>query len=169
MDSATGTLPVGTRALILSKHYFGVLSKSLEHIDIERYYSVLYLLTLHDGCTQKFISDTLAVDKSALVKVLDYLTAKGYVTKRPNPENRREHSIRLSPKGRAQARKVVKAFDKLDRQLFRSIAPSRVRVFLQTLDTLISGLSSLPSNDLFFNYRKIASPRAPLTTHGSVR
>ena len=37
-------IPVGTRALILSKYYYGVLSKSLENLEIERYYSVLYFL-----------------------------------------------------------------------------------------------------------------------------
>jgi hypothetical protein len=37
-------LSVGTKALILSKLYYSVLSKSLENLDVERYYSILFFL-----------------------------------------------------------------------------------------------------------------------------
>ncbi len=66
-------IPIGTKALILSKFYFGVLSKSLENIDAERYFSILYFLNDNNGCTQQCICNNLAVDKTAMVKVIDYL------------------------------------------------------------------------------------------------
>ncbi|MEI8137584.1 MAG: hypothetical protein WCH21_09705, partial [Bacteroidota bacterium] len=66
-------IPIGTKALILSKYYYGVLSKTLENIDSERYFSILYFLNENNGCNQQCICNNLAIDKTAMVKVIDYL------------------------------------------------------------------------------------------------
>ena len=55
------TIPIGTKALILSKYYYGVLSKSLENIDSERYFSILYFLNENNGCNQQCICNNLAI------------------------------------------------------------------------------------------------------------
>ena len=145
---------IGTRALILSKHYYGVLTKWLEELDIDRYYAVLCFIAEQDGCTQQHICDSLAIDKSAMVRVLDYLKAKGYVARRINPEDRREHYITLTTKGAKQAKKVEAAFARLDRRMFDGVASARVKTFESMLDLMTERLKTLPAHDLFFNYRK---------------
>lgn len=96
-------IPVGTQTLILSKHYYGVLSKNLEHTGVERYYSILYYILHNDGCCcQQDICDKLAIDKTAMVKVLDHLGKQGLVERTVNPSDRRQHVIRLTKKGRSK-------------------------------------------------------------------
>ena len=102
-------IPVGTKALILSKLYYGVLSKNLESLDIERYYSVLHYLHYHNGASQQSICNKLAIDKTAMVKVIDYLIKADYVERKVNPADRREHFVTLSKKGIKQTELVVKA------------------------------------------------------------
>ncbi|PBQ34721.1 hypothetical protein CNR22_24070 [Sphingobacteriaceae bacterium] len=147
-------IPVGTRALILSKLYFGVLSKSLEDLEIERYFSVLYFLNENNGCSQQFICNHLAIDKTAMVKVLDYLIKAGYVLREINTEDRREHIVILTKKGQKYTAEIVKSFDEIDEQIFSTITKQDRIAFTRVLSTLSENLKLLPGNDLQFNYKK---------------
>lgn len=152
------TIPIGTKALILSKYYYGVLSKSLENIDSERYFSVLYFLNENNGCNQQCICNNLAIDKTAMVKVIDYLIKNDMVERDINPNDRREHFIKLTKKGLKQTEEVVKAFKAIDSKMFSNIPKEDEEVFMRVLSQLSSTLKELPANDLFFNYKKTARP-----------
>jgi DNA-binding MarR family transcriptional regulator len=149
-------VPVGTKALIMSKRYYGVLSKCLEDLEVERYYSILYFLAENDGCTQQHICNNLAVDKTAMVKVIDYLIKAGYIDRNVNPDDRREHFIVLTKKGFKHTQEVVNAFKSLDDKIFADISKTEKDIFIKVLCRLTSNLEILPSNDLFFNYKKTA-------------
>jgi len=148
------TIPIGTKALILSKYYYGVLSKSLENIDSERYFSILYFLNENNGCNQQCICNNLAIDKTAMVKVIDYLIKNNMVERDINPNDRREHFIKLTKKGQKQTEEVVKAFKAIDNKMFSNISKEDQDIFIKVLSKLSSNLKELPANDLFFNYKK---------------
>ncbi len=147
-------MPIGTRALILSKLYYGVLSKSLEDIDIERYYSVLYFLSENNGCNQQCICNNLAIAKTAMVKVIDHLIKNDLVDRVINPDDRREHFITLTKKGIKQTEEVVRSFVALDKEIFSKISKEEQEIFTTVLEKLSFNLKELPANDLFFNYKK---------------
>ncbi|MES2568368.1 MAG: MarR family transcriptional regulator [Bacteroidota bacterium] len=149
-------VPVGTKALILSKRYYGVLSKCLEDLEVERYYSILYFLSENDGCTQQHICNNLAIDKTAMVKVIDYLIKAGYIDRNVNPDDRREHFIVLTKKGAKHTEEIVDAFKSIDDKIFTEVSKSEKDTFIKVLCLLTSNLEALPSNDLFFNYKKTA-------------
>ena len=151
---AGNTLPLGPLALIISKHYYGALSKTLEHMDIDRYYSVLYYLSGTEDCSQQQICNSLAIDKTAMVKVMNYLIRAGYVERQVNPVDRREHFVKLTAKGRRQTAHVVKAFGKLDAAAFKGVTRPEKEIFGRVAGKLLSNLRSQPANDLFFNYNK---------------
>jgi len=152
-------IPVGTKALILSKLYYGVLSKSLENVDVERYYSILYFIYNNNGCTQQQICNNLAIDKTAMVKVIDYLIKLGFVERTKNPTDRREHIITLTKKGMKQTGEVVSAFKQLDEKIFSGISDQDRDIFIDVLVRVSAYLSELPANDLFFNYTKTSTPK----------
>lgn len=160
-------IPVGTRALILSKLYYGVLSKSLESLDIERYYSILFFLNKNNGCTQQHICNNLAVDKTAMVKVIDILILSRHIEKKVNPIDRRENFIFLTKKGFNHAEKISIAFRKIDHEIFSDVSKHDCDIFNTVLSKLSLNLKKLPSNDLFFNYKKTQSklnnkPKRPI-------
>ncbi len=152
------TLPIGTQALILSKLYYGALSKSLERLDIERYYSVLVFIYHNNSCCQQDICNDLRIDKTAMVKVLDYLSKAGCIERKVNPKDRREHFISLSKKGSRYAKEIVRTFDHLDEKSFAGISESDRKTFNRVLGKVSENLKELPSNDLFFNYKKTQKP-----------
>jgi len=152
-------LSVGTKALILSKLYYSVLSKSLENLDVERYYSILFFLNEHNGCNQQCICNNLAIDKTAMVKVIDHLIKVGFVDRNVNPEDRREHFIVLTKKGQKQTAEIVKAFNEIDKEIFSVVSKEEQAVFNKVICQLSSKLKELPANDLFFNYKQTSRSR----------
>lgn len=151
-------LPLGPLALILSKHYYGALSKSLEHLEIDRYFSVLHYLDAVGACSQQQICNALAIDKTAMVKVMEYLLQAGYVVRKTNPDDRREHFVSLTPTGKKRTAEVVTAFEALDAAAFRGVSAKDRRFFYRTASALLANLRAQPANDLFFNYKKTKRP-----------
>lgn len=151
---AKGQLPIGTETLILSKLYYGVLNKSLEHLDVERYYSVLIYLHDHKKCCQQTICNDLMIDKTAMVKVLDYLSKNGYIERKTNPEDRREHFISLSAKGLQGTKEILKAIRLIEKNTFKGISEHERNSFKRVLLQMTTNLKEMPSNDLFFNYKR---------------
>ncbi len=147
-------LSIGTKSLILSKLYYSVLSKSVENLDIERYYSILHFLYENNGCNQQCICNNLAIDKTAMVKVIDYLIKVDFVERKTNPEDRREFHIVLTKKGQKQTLQIVKSFNEIDELLFSSISNEEQLIFNKVMCQFSGKLKELPSNDLFFNYKK---------------
>ena len=147
-------LPVGTQAFILSKMYYGALTKSLEKLDIERYFSVLYFLYNNKNCCQQVICDNLKIDKTAMVKVMDYLSKAGWVERKINPNDRREHYISLSKKGEKQTKEVVRSFKAIDEKAFSNITESERKAFFKVMFKVCENLEQLPSDHLTFNYKK---------------
>lgn len=152
-------IPIGTRALILSKFYFSVLSKNLENLDVERYYSILNFLYENNGCNQQYICNNLAIDKTAMVKVIDYLIKAGFVDRNVNPDDRREHFIVLTRKGLKQTEEIVQSFKAIDEDMFDGISAEDRATFEQVLAQLTGYLKGLPSTDLFFNMKKTGRKR----------
>ena len=159
------TIPIGTRALILSKFYYGVLSKSLENLDVERYYSILYFLYDNNGCCQQHICNNLAIDKTAMVKVIDYLIKLGYIARKVNPKDRREHFVLLTRKGAKHTAKIVDSFKKIDEVIFSGVPQPDRDIFEKVLCRLTSNLKELPANDLKFNFANSKSDEGVVKPH----
>ena len=71
----------------------------------------MFFLNENNGCNQQYICNNLAIDKTAMVKVIDYLIKVGFVDRNVNPDDRREHFIVLTKKGLKQTAEIVKAFE----------------------------------------------------------
>jgi MarR family transcriptional regulator for hemolysin len=147
-------LPLGTQTLIFSKLYYGALTKSLEHLDVERYYSVLLLLHPRKKFCQQQICNELMIDKTAMVKVMDYLSKSGCIQKEVNPEDRREHFISLSKQGEKAALEIKKSVKLIEKKLLKGIGTEEVQVFHKVLHQLAENVNQMPLNDLFFNYKR---------------
>lgn len=153
-------MPVGTRSMILSKLYYGVLTKRLENIEVERYFTVLFFLNENNGCKQQVICNHLLVDKTAMVKIIDYLIKTGIVDRNVNPDDRREHFIVLTKKGQRYVAEIVKTFNAVDKAMLVNVTEEEQTVFLKVLNQATSNLQNLPFDDLFFNYKKTGKKKS---------
>lgn len=146
-------IPTGTQTLLVSKLYYGVLTKTLDKLEIDRYFAVLMFLKHNKSCCQQVVCDSLLIDKTAMVKVLDYLTKAGLIERKTNPKDRREHFIVLSKKGEKQTNEIIKAVSRIEQKAFDNVSKSDELIFKKVLQTIGTNLKEIPANELMFNYK----------------
>ena len=68
--------------------------------------TVLFLLQEKDGPMLSEIGQLIGVDNSAVTGLADRLEKAGYVTREPNPGDRRAWHLHITPQGRDEAQKA---------------------------------------------------------------
>lgn len=148
-------LPLGRSLAILAKTYYGALTKRLEHLEIERYYSILILIENNGTtCTQQFICDELKMDKVSMVRIIDYLIDKKYVKKVVNPNDRREHFIQLTTKAIKILPEIHMAIDEVNAAALNGINKVAQKELYHNLNAIQRNLAHLPAQKIFINYKK---------------
>jgi DNA-binding MarR family transcriptional regulator len=155
------SLPFGRSLAVLAKTYFGALTKRLEHLELERHYSILIFIEgAAEGCTQQCICDCLKIDKVSMVGRLDYLIKKKYIKKTVNPSDRREHLIELTPKARTVLPVIHEAIDSLNKEAFKGLSKEQQKEFYRFMNVMQSNLEPLPSQKIYINYKKAKKGKA---------
>lgn len=148
-------LPLGRNLAILTKDYYGALSKKLEHLEIDKQYSVLIFIEQHpQNCTQQFISDSLKIDKASMVNVIDYFVKKKFLKRTTNINDRREHHIELTSKAISILPELHEKISELNNEALSGLSKSEIEVFEKAICTICTNLNKLPSSKIIINYKK---------------
>ena len=147
-------LPLGKLCAMITKPYFGALTLKMEHLGIEKHFSVLILLDQKSPCTQQHISDSLQIDKVSMVKVIDGFAKKGLVKRVQNPKDRREHFIELTPKAHKILPQIYKAVEDLNQMAFENFKPKEQKDFYKALTKVYRNIEHLPTSHVIVNYKK---------------
>ena len=140
---------------ILTKKYFGALTKELEHLDIERYFFVL--VTIKEttvACTQQYLADTLQVDKVAMVKIMEYLSGKKYIKRARNPEDKREIHVHLTAKGDRRMEEIYRGIHKVNKEATVGLSEKQKDNFFKILNLINGNLSGAPSKKIVLEIKK---------------
>lgn len=100
------------------------------------HYAVLAALDERGPLSQAALSDSIGVDRSDMVRLLDTLAADGLLVREPDPEDRRRNLIATTPAGRARLRV-------LDRVLATAQDEATARLTGEERDHLVSLLRKL--------------------------
>ncbi len=149
------SLPFGRSLAILAKSYYGALTKRLEHLEIERYYSILiFIESEENGCTQQYICDHLKIDKVSMVRIINYLIEKKYIHKIHNPDDRREYLVELTRKSLKILPEIHQAIEEVNEAALKGISKPAQKELYKYLSSIQMNLDELPTEKIYINYKK---------------
>jgi MarR family transcriptional regulator for hemolysin len=148
--------PFGRHLTAVTKLYVGALKKRFEHLDLERYYSVLILIeNTEDNCTQQYIADVLQKDKTSMVGIIDALEKKGYIRRVTNPLDRRQHIIQLTGKAIKTLPEIHKGINELNATATKGLSKQEVKNFHKNLQLISDNLSKEPAYPIVATFEKV--------------
>jgi MarR family transcriptional regulator, transcriptional regulator for hemolysin len=142
MTSDISTLqPIGRILSRLGKSYLHLLNKRLHYLDIERhYYALLLIESGKSEITQNDLASQLETDKVSVVRIIDYLAAKGYVYRIKSQIDKRKYCLTLTDKARKALPGIKDSLNEITEAAFKGISESQKAAFYLTLDTIKNNL-----------------------------
>lgn len=104
---------------------------------------ILEFLWEHPDCTQKEISLGCVLDKSTVTSLVTRMEQQNYLTKAPDPSDRRNYRLSLTEKGKEKALEVRKVCAYVDKIAWQDIPPEEQKQFLKTFQKILLNLETL--------------------------
>ena len=108
---------------------------------LRQHWPFLRVLWDRDGLTQKELSDAAGVTEPTTFAAVKALMAKGYVTRRHNPGNKRKFYVYLTSEGAALRDVLVPLAEEVNRVAVKGIPPENIRIMRETLLAIIENLA----------------------------
>jgi MarR family transcriptional regulator, transcriptional regulator for hemolysin len=134
--------PIGRIMSTISRVFYIDLQQKLKHLDIDRSFYPLLLIESGNGkMTQQDLANKLACDKVQVVRIVDYLSLNGYVTRTKNLNDRRKLNLEITSKAREILPDVKKAIDETSSLALEGIEIAKVEELYTTLHIIKKNLS----------------------------
>jgi MarR family transcriptional regulator for hemolysin len=95
------------------------------------------------GVRPGVLAETLSLEASSLVRVVDHLIENGLVARHEDPQDRRAKILRLTEEGQKTAERMDQALRPFRRKLFGVFEPSDVEACLRVLGGLPEAIASV--------------------------
>ena len=106
-----------------------------------RHYGILLLLLREDGLRQVTIGETLQIDRTTMVKLIDELEALQFVERHRDPDDRRAYAISLSEKGHAILPAITERVIAVEKSSLSQLEQEEVHVLFRILLKLVGDRS----------------------------
>ena len=136
--------PIGRLLALTGKSFLQVLNQKLSYLDIERNYLALMLIELGEGnLTQKELASQLETDKVSVVRVVDYLSLKGYVERVGSSIDRRKYCLTLTDKAKEVLPGIKKSMQETTATAFEGLTELQQAEFILALGQIKKNLSKV--------------------------
>jgi DNA-binding MarR family transcriptional regulator len=139
---------VGSTLFLLARLGYALKARLIEEFEQAGFslYQYGVLATLSEGAcgTQATLADSLHLDRSQLVGVLDELEERELIERQRDPDDRRRHSVSLTSEGKRQLVKLRKLVKGIEEAVVEPLEPRSRELLHKALLTLIA------HNDLRF-------------------
>lgn len=99
---------------------------------------VLALIEANPGLNQTELANALAIDRSTMVAVIDRLEARGLVTRRPSPADRRTYALHVTPEGVDFLAKIFRRIEEHERALAARLKPAERAQLIELLRRIVA-------------------------------
>jgi MarR family transcriptional regulator, transcriptional regulator for hemolysin len=133
--------PLGRMLSHAGRTYLHLLNSRLDYLDIERYYYALLLIGEGENkLTQNKLAAQLETDKVSVVRIIDYLSDKGYVEREKSSSDRRKYCLTLTAKGSKAIPGIKKSIEELNNKALEGLSASEKTTFYNSLLTIKTNL-----------------------------
>jgi len=147
-------MPLGRRLGLIAKRYLGAMSRRLSHLEIGPYFPVIVIIDKTSGTlTQQEIADTLQLDKTSVLRIIDYLSEKGYLKRTEKPDDRRAYIIKLTAKGTKVLPEIYKAVKELNKTALSGLTAKQINTFYSTIEVISKNISDLPADTVIMSFK----------------
>jgi DNA-binding MarR family transcriptional regulator len=148
-------MPLGKVMAVITKNYYGALSKRLEYIGVDRHFTTLILIdAAKEKCTQQYLSDKVNCNKVTMVKILDYLVEKKMIIREMNKDDRRERIIKLTDKCKKIMPEIKKEIIAMNNIALKGFTKKEQELFNYFLKATTLNLKNLPVNTVDIKIKK---------------
>jgi DNA-binding MarR family transcriptional regulator len=99
-------------------------------------YVVLNALDRSPVRTQTALAEAIGADKTRIIGTLDELQQRGYIERRPDPEDRRVRLLEITSAGRAVKNAVQSDIQRGEERWLAALSAEERKVFLRVLERL---------------------------------
>ncbi|MFS8198482.1 MarR family winged helix-turn-helix transcriptional regulator [Streptomyces sp. CWNU-52B] len=111
---------------------------ALEPLGIDsKDFGALRVLAHREPTSQLQVAQTLGIDRTTMVALLDVLERKGVVTRRPDPADRRRNVVELTEQGVRTYDAAQQAYGEAESAFLAAVGPSAAAQLRRTLRTLL--------------------------------
>jgi len=133
--------PLGRKLSLIAKDFLCLLNTKLSRIDLDRNYYALILIGKANGeMTQQELATKLESDKVSIVRIIDYLTEQGYVTRINHKEDRRKYCLTLTTKAEIELIEIENALIDVHKQSYKGLTETEICSFNKTLSIIQKNL-----------------------------
>lgn len=127
MGRRNATSATSRRLAYLFKHAERLMAElhvpALAPLDIHaRDLGVLLAIDRCQPASQQHVAESLGVDRTTMVAIIDALEAKGIIVRRPDPEDRRRNVVELTQAGQTLLRQATAASDAAEAELLAPLS-----------------------------------------------
>lgn len=103
-------------------------------------FGLLRVIAAGEPKSQASVAQTLSIDRTTMVALIDALSAKGIVTRRPDPDDRRRNVVELTEAGRAVLARAATAYDEAEREVLVPLSAVRADGLHQALRSVVEAI-----------------------------
>lgn len=120
-----------------------LVDRRLQPLGLSRaQWSVLAILSNHEGLSQSQISDELEIEKSTTGRLIDQVERSGWIERRPIPGDRRLWGIHLTDRARQLIAEVESIVLNTRGEMLRGLSAEQQQTLSEMLQTVKSNLST---------------------------
>ena len=150
------SIPLGKDFSLLTKYYIGIVSQKLSELEIERYFYPLVVINESENAMcQKDLAECIGADNVTMVRIVDYLSDKGFIKRLQNKHDRRAYHLTLTEKAKKYLPEIKTAFEEANAICFTGFKKSEKAEFQRMLTKMHDNVVNHPRVEVKLNFKKI--------------
>ena len=139
--------PLGRFLSGTGKKFLNALNAELKNFDNGRYFYAMLLIERGKGnITQQELAEFLESDKVSVVRIINYLSNKGYVQRLKNSSDKRKYGLNLTPKAEKEIPRIKEAIEEVTQKAFKGLPVEKIEELYDTLNIIRYNLNLLTQN-----------------------